>query len=125
MQRPSSQRTAIWRDACHGPGVTRRADGTRVLGAVVAIVRVTGTVVVEDVRLTIEGLKLQVLPNGKLEHIDGDSAAEPVKPFCPANVSVVDPDCPGPPTLTTIGLALIMNPGVAMTVSVSVAEEAA
>jgi hypothetical protein len=98
----------------------RTRDGTRELGAVVAIVRVTGTVVVEEVKLTVEGLKLQVLSGGKLEHTEDDRAAEPVKLLCAANVSVVDPDCPGLETLITVGFALIMK---GMTVSVSVPEE--
>ena len=115
--------TAISGDPRHGLGVRRRADGTRELGAVVATVRVTSTVVVEEVKLTVDGLKLQLLSDGKLEHIEGVRAAEPVKPFCAVNVSVVDPDCPGALTLTTIGLALIVNVGVPVTVSVSKEDE--
>jgi hypothetical protein len=39
--------------------------GTTEVEAVVAIVRVTGTVVVEDVKSTLVGLKLQALSGGK------------------------------------------------------------
>jgi hypothetical protein len=62
------------------------------LEAVVAIVRVTGTVVVEDVKLTLAGLKVQLLFDGRFEHIDGVSVVEPVKPACAVKVRVVDPD---------------------------------
>ena len=48
--------------------------------AVVVTVRVTGTVVVEEVKLMLAGLKLQALPAGKLEHIDGVSVVDPVNP---------------------------------------------
>jgi len=81
------------------------------LEAAVVIVRVTGTVVVEDVKVTLPGLKLQLLLDGKFEHIDGESVAEPVNPFCAANVRVVDPDCPGLATLIVVGFAVIVNVG--------------
>jgi hypothetical protein len=89
----------------------RPAIGMAELEAVVVIVRVTGTVVVEDVKVTLAGLKLQLLFTGRFEHIDGESVAEPVKPFCAANVRVVDPDCPGLATLILVGFAVIVNVG--------------
>src|ERR1700722_6367747 len=58
-----------------------RADDTADPDAVVVIVRVTGTVVVDDVKVTVEGLKLQVLYGGKFEHIEGERVPVPVKPF--------------------------------------------
>jgi hypothetical protein len=79
------------------------------LEAVVVIVRVTAVLVMEDVKVTLAGLKLQLLFDGKFEHIDGESVAEPVKPFCAMNVRIVDPDCPGLAILTAVGLALIVN----------------
>jgi hypothetical protein len=48
---------------------------------VVVIVRVTGTVVVDAVKVTVEGLKLQLLFGGKFEHTDGERVAVPVRPF--------------------------------------------
>jgi len=92
-------------------GFHRPANGMAELEAVVVIVRVTGTVVVEDVKVTLPGLKLQLLFAGRFEHIDGESVAEPVNPFCAANVRVVDPDCPGLATLIAIGFAVIVNVG--------------
>ena len=82
-----------------------RADDTADPDAVVVIVRVTGTVVVDDVKVTVEGLKLQVLYGGKFEHIEGERVPVPVKPFCVENVRVVDPDCPGVATVIVVGLA--------------------
>jgi len=101
----------------------RLANGATELEAVVVIVRATGTVVVEDVKLTLAGLKLQAVFGGKLEHIDGESVAEPVKVFCAANVSVVDPDCPGLVTLTVIGLAVMVNVGAEAMMSIELADE--
>ena len=62
------------------------------LAAVVVIVRVTGIDVVEDVKLTLAGLKLQAVSAGKFEHIAGESMVEPVKPDCAVKVKIVDPD---------------------------------
>lgn len=73
---------------------------------VVMIVKVTGTVVVDEVNVTVEGLKLQMLFGGKLEHIDDVSVPVPVKPFCAENVSTVDPDCPGLAMLIVAGFAV-------------------
>jgi hypothetical protein len=78
---------------------------------VVVIVRVTGTVVVDDVNSTLAALKLQALSNGKPEQIDGESVPKPVNPFCAANVRVVDPDFPGLATLIVVGFAFIVNVG--------------
>jgi hypothetical protein len=71
----------------------------------VLTVIVTGTVVAEEVKATIDGLKLQALSDGKLEHIDEVRSAEPVSPFCAEKVSVVDPDCPGLVTTIIAGFA--------------------
>ncbi len=102
---------AISRNPRQDPSVRRCTEDARELVAVVAIVKVTGTVVVEDVRVTLAGLKLQLLFGGKFEHIDAESVAEPVKPFCATNVRVVDPDRPGLATLIAIGFAVIVNVG--------------
>ncbi len=99
---PITKTTAICRDPGHGLGVRRFAKDAWELGAVVVTVRVTGTLVVEEANVTVAGLKLQLLLGGKFEHIVGERVAEPVKPFCAANVSVVDPDCPGLATLITV-----------------------
>ena len=89
------------------------------------IVRFTGTVIVEAVKLMLVGLKLHALSGGRLPHIDGVSVVEPVKPACAANVSIVDPDCPGLAMLTVHGFALIVNGGNAATTSTKLADEAA
>jgi len=44
------------------------------------IVRVTGTVVVDDVNVTIAGLKVQMLSGGKLEHVEEERVVEPDSP---------------------------------------------
>jgi hypothetical protein len=62
-------------------GKSPLVDGTAELEALVAMVRVTGTVVFDEVKLTLVGLKLQLLCGGRDEHIDGDKVAEPVNPF--------------------------------------------
>ena len=76
------------------------------LGAVVVIVRVTGTLVVLPVNVTVLWLKLHVDPVGRLEQIDGDSVPEPVNPFSAVNVRVVEPDCPGFAIVIVAGLAV-------------------
>jgi hypothetical protein len=45
---------------------------------VVVIVRVTGTLVVEAVSVTVLGLKLQVLFGGSPAHMDGDRVPDPI-----------------------------------------------
>jgi hypothetical protein len=75
----------------------------------VVIVSVTGAVDAEGVNVTVAGLKMQMLFGGRFEHIDGERVTEPVKPFFAANVSVVDPDCPGLAMLIAVGLAAIAN----------------
>jgi predicted DNA repair protein MutK len=102
----------------------RLAKGTTELEAVVVTVRVTGMFVAEGVKLTFAGLKLQTLSDGKFEHTDGKRLVEPVKPVCAANVKIVDPDCPGLATLTVIGLAVIVNAGPDVTISMEVEGEA-
>ena len=87
-------------------GKGRRADDAVAPDPVVVIVRVTGIVVVDDVKVTVEGLKLQVLYGGKFEHIEGERVPMPVKPFCAENVRAVDPDCPGLATVIVVGLAV-------------------
>ena len=74
-----TQTRAISPDPSHSPRAGRRAEA-REVPAVVAIVRVTGTVV-DEVSATVVGLKLQLLSVGKFEHIAGERVAEPVKPF--------------------------------------------
>jgi hypothetical protein len=81
----------------------------RELEAMVVIVSVTGTLVMDEVKLTVEGLKLQALSGGKAEHVEEISVAEPVKPFFAANVRIVDPDWPGLATVTLSGLAAIVK----------------
>jgi len=80
-----------------------------VLDAVVEMVSVTGIVVVEDVKAMVAGLKLHAASEGRFEHIDGESVAEPVRPFSAVNVRVVDPDWPGLATMTLAGLAAIVK----------------
>lgn len=86
-------------------------------------VRVTGTVVVDEFRVTVAGLKLQLLSGGKFEHIDGESVAEPVNPPCPLNVSIVEPDCPGVDTVIVDGFAVSVKAEFTATVSVTAADE--
>jgi hypothetical protein len=73
----------------------------------VLTVRVTATVFTDELKATVEGLKLQVLSEGRFEHELDVSALEPVKPFCAVNVSVVDPDWPGLATTIVVGFAAI------------------
>lgn len=88
----------------------------------VLIVRVTGTDVVVDVKVTVAGLKLQLLSGGRLKQSDAHSVADPVKSSCEVNVSGVEPDCPGLATVMVVGLAVIVNDGFP-TVSVRVADD--
>jgi len=64
----------------------------------------------DDVKATVEGLKLQTLSEGRCEHKLGVSAVEPAKPFCAVNVSIVDPDWPGLVITMVVGFAAIANP---------------
>lgn len=77
--------------------------------ALVVTVSVTGTLLVEELNVTLEGLKLQLLSGGKPRQIEGDSAKLSVRPFWGANVSVVEPDCPGLGMLIVVGLAATVN----------------
>jgi len=77
---PITQTRAISPDPSHSPRAGRRAGAAREVPAVVAIVRVIGTVV-DEVNATVVGLKLQLLSVGKFEHIADERVAEPVKPF--------------------------------------------
>jgi ribosomal protein L24 len=95
-------------DPCDGPRIMACTEPLP-LGAVVVNVRVTGTVVVEGVNVTVVGLKAQLLSGGRFEHMDGERVVEPVKPLDAVNVSVVDPDCPGFATVIVVGLAVIAN----------------
>lgn len=99
------------------PGAKRHHDGPVELAAVVLIVNVTGTVVVDELNATVDGLKLQVLCGGRFVHMDGMSVADPVMPFCAVNVSVVEPDCPGLVTVIAGELSVIVNVGAAVTIS--------
>ena len=109
---PSSSEAAIM-NAAGSPrfdGKARRlgrTSGALELDAVVEIVSVIGTVVMDDVKAIVAGLKLQVVSEGRFEHIDGESVAEPVKPFCAVNVRVVDPDWPGFATVMLAGFAVM------------------
>ena len=86
---------------------SRRASGALELDAVVEMVSVIGTVVVDDVKAMVAGLKLHAVSAGRFEHIDGESVVEPVKPFCAVKVRIVDPDWPGLATVTLAGLAVM------------------
>ena len=88
-----------------GPDLPPKSGADRELGAVVVMVSVTGTLVAEEVSATEPGLNVQLLSEGRLEHIVAESVAEPVKPFWAVNVNVVDPDLPGLDTLITGRLA--------------------
>ena len=87
----------------------RSEDDTCDVGAVVVMVRITGTAELVGPRFTVDGLKLQELPGGRFEQIEGPKEAEPVKPFCAVNVRVVEPDCPAVAILTTAGFAVMPN----------------
>jgi hypothetical protein len=89
------------------PGTGRLIARARELEAVVVTVRVTVAVVVDEVNVRVEGLKLQLLCGGRYRHSEGESVAEPAKPFCATNVSTVDPDCPGLAIAISVGLAVI------------------
>lgn len=105
---PTRHATGIARS----PGKTggrRPAHEARALAAVVVTMRVTGTLVMDDVKLKAEGLKLQALSAGRPEHVEGESVAEPVRPFFAVNVRIVDPDSPGLATVTLSGLAAIVK----------------
>lgn len=80
------------------------------LGPLVVIVNVTGTLVTLEVKVTLAGLKLQVLFGGRFEHIAGESVVDPVSPFCDVKVKVVEPDCPGLAIAMTCGFAAIEKP---------------
>ena len=110
-----SHTKAIWRALTHDPGSKRRAKGPRPLAAWVLTVSVTGTVVIDDVKATVEGLKLQALSEGRCEHKLGVSAVEPAKPFCAVNVSIVEPDWPGLVITMVVGFAAIANPAPKIT----------
>ena len=53
---------------------------------------VTVKVVVDDVKATVEGVKLQLLFGGMFAQIDGERVPLPVKAFCAVKVRVADPD---------------------------------
>lgn len=53
----------------------------RELAPVVLMVNVTGTVVVDDVKFTVVGLKLHVLCGGRFEHMAELRVVDPVNPF--------------------------------------------
>ena len=84
-------------------------EGVKPLAACVLTVNVTATAVTHAPKATVEGLNVQVLSEGKLVQRLDVSAAEPVKPLCAVNVSVVDPDCPGLVTKIVVGFAAIAN----------------
>jgi hypothetical protein len=98
-------------------------EAAPLLGAVVLMVKVTGTFMVEELSVTVEVLKVQVLLGGKFEHNEDESAAEPVNPFCAVNMRIVDPDCPWLATVIAVGLALIENVGGAAPILITVAVE--
>jgi hypothetical protein len=108
-QTPKTNTAAISSTPDHGVGVRRGAGLIEELWAVVAIVSVTGTVVIAEVNVTVLGLKLQMLFGGSDEHMEAERVAEPVKPFCELNVSAVDPDWPGLEIVITGWFAVIVN----------------
>ena len=73
-------------------------------------VSLTVTLLVDEVKATVEGLKLQVLCGGKFAHKLGVRVVEPVKPVCAVKVSDVEPDCPGLATTMVVGFAAMANP---------------
>jgi ABC-type sulfate transport system permease subunit len=83
-------------------------------------------VVVPFVARLICPLMLQLVSNGKPEHV-GATVTLPLllNPFCAVNVRVVDPDCPGAATLTVVGFAVTVNVGAGVTLSATVALELA
>lgn len=96
-------------DVSNDPFMPLGTNKRPVLAPFVETVNVTGTLVVEEVKATVVGLKLQVLCGGRYEQAVGESVPEPVKPFCAVKVKVVDPDCPGLAMLIDAGLAVIEN----------------
>jgi hypothetical protein len=107
-QIPIIANSAAWSEN-DGSLVPCFVEAANELRAAVVTVRVTGTVVVEEVNATALGLKLQELWGGKPEQVDDDNVAEPVNPFCAANVSTVLPDPPGLAILICVGLAVIVK----------------
>lgn len=57
------------------------AAADRELDPVVVMVNVTGTLVVDGVKFTVAGLKLQVLCGGKFVHMAELRVVDPVNPF--------------------------------------------
>lgn len=60
-QTPIEHIAAIFNNVAPVPEARRRTDDAEEPDPVVVIVRVTGTIVVDAVKVTVEGLKLQVL----------------------------------------------------------------
>ena len=78
---------------------------------------VTGTLVTDEVNVTVAGMKLQLLFGGRLMQIEGDKEPDPVNPFCAVNVRVVVPDWPGLAILITEGFAVIPKPSPTATMN--------
>jgi hypothetical protein len=77
--------------------------------AVVEIVTVMGTLVVDAVKVRFAGEKLQLLLGGKYKQFADDRVTDPVRPFCGAKVSRVDPDWPGLAMSIVVGFAEIVK----------------
>jgi len=105
---PNEKTAAISNNLRPVLGESCRPDEAAEPEPVVVIVRVTGIVVVDELKVTVEGLKLQVLCGGKFEHIDGERVPVPVRPFWAENVRVVVPDFPGLAMLIVVGLTVTL-----------------
>jgi hypothetical protein len=70
--------------------------GHEVEGAIVETLSETFTEVwLVAFNVTEDALKLQLLSDGKPEHMEGARLIVPVNPLCAINVSMVDPEPPG------------------------------
>src|SRR5208282_5900478 len=117
MQKAQAQTKAIPAVHMCTSGENFRAPAASDPAAVVVTVIITDMVVCEALKLSIGGLKLHVLAGGRFKQPAGDSVVEPASPPCSLNVSVMEPDWPGPGTTMVVEAAAIVR---VATVSVSV-----
>ncbi len=92
------------------------AEGTDDDGAVVVIVRFA-VAVPDDPTVTDAAPNTHAASEGKPEQSAAVSGIVPVKPFAAVNVSVVLPDSPGEPMVTSAGFPTTLNVGAATTFS--------
>ena len=77
--------------------------------------------------VNVVGRKLQLLSDGSVPHIVGDSVTVPLllNPFNAVSVRIVEPDAPGVPMVIVVGFAEIEKVGAGVTVSAITALEVA